>query len=476
MQKSLSYRNSYHENLHRYAGLKRFFERWSADPDFKQDLINNTEDTLKKHAIPVTVDEINYMIDERITELPQPVQIMWEISKSKQDLIQSFYLSENLPKDRGMLAWRNRQIARQRFDLGPFFTDTNIHSSMTVELSQGCSVGCWFCALSPDSFKENYNYDDNREEWFRLIDTMHSFLGDAMRSTFLYWATEPFDNPDYEKFCLDIYEACGVFPPTTTAVAHKDTERIRRFIELSADHGCWLNRFSLTSLGIMSKVHKAFSAEELAEVECLALNMNTSFAYGNAGNFRKKALERPEILSQQDDKLRKAPWHRFNPDYAGSEEYANGSICCVTGFLINAVSKKIQLISPTTASDEWPLGYIIFAEAIYENAAALEMILQSWSIQYFKEKLQDNDILRFHPWLTVSVLPDRIEIKGRFNQKEIIEEQANPSLYRLVKHITKAPAKLADIRQHVAINLSIPPQVSDLLINELYKKGFFYGC
>ncbi|WP_326984309.1 radical SAM family RiPP maturation amino acid epimerase [Chryseobacterium sp. MYb264] len=476
MQKSLSHRNSYHDHLHRYAGLKRFFERWSADPDFKQDLINNTVETLKKNAIPVTPDEIKYMLDERITELPQPVQTMWEISKSKQDLIQSFYLSENLPKDQGMLAWRDRQIARQRFDLGPFFTDTNIHSSMTVELSQGCSVGCWFCALSPDSFKENYNYDDNREEWLGLLHTMHSFLGDGLKSIFLYWATEPFDNPDYEKFCLDVYDECGIFPPTTTAVAHKDTERIRRFIELSADHGCWLNRFSLTSLGIMSKVHQAFSAEELAEVECLALNMNNSFAYGNAGNFRKKAMQNPEILSRQDNKLRKAPWHRLNPDYAGSEEYANGSICCVSGFLINAVSRKIQLISPTTASDEWPLGYIIFAEAIYEDIAELEMILKLWKLKYFKEKLADDDILRFHPWLGITVFHDLIEIKGRFNQKEIIEGSKNPSMYQLVKYIKEAPVTLKEIRQHAEKLLLISPQVSDLLINELYKKGFFYGC
>src|SRR5215217_3625321 len=133
MQNSLLLKNNYHDTLHRYAGLKRFFERWSADPEFKQALIDNTTEALEKHFIPVSPDDIRYMIDEHITELPQPVQKMWEISKSKQDLIQAFYLRENLPQDPGMLAWRNRQIARQRFDLGPFFTDSNIHSSLTVE-------------------------------------------------------------------------------------------------------------------------------------------------------------------------------------------------------------------------------------------------------------------------------------------------------------------------------------------------------
>lgn len=475
MQNSLLLKNNYHDTLHRYAGLKRFFERWSADPDFKQALIDNTTEALEKHFVPVSPDEIKYMIDERITELPQPVQKMWEISKSKQDLIQEFYLRENLPQDPGMLAWRNRQIARQRFDLGPFFTESNIHSSLTVELSQGCSVGCWFCALSPESFKESYHYEANQEEWYGFLDTMKSFLGNAMKSTFLYWATEPFDNPDYERFCLDIYDLCGVFPPTTTAVAHKDVERVRRFIRLSADHGCWLNRFSLTSLGIMSKVHKAFTAGELAEVECLPLNMNANYAYGNSGNFRKKARERPEILSQQDNKLRKAPWHRFNPDYAESDDYANGSICCVTGFLVNAVSRKVQLISPTTASDEWPLGYIIFAEAIYENINGLETILQSWRREYFKEELYDSDMVRFHPWLDVTVLPDRVEIKGRFNQKEVIHAIDQRQMYLLAQLIATTPSAFSDLLQKAEAQYSIQPQQSGILINELYNKGFFHG-
>ena len=31
------------------------------------------------------------------------------------------------------------------------------------------------------------------------------------------------------------------------------------------------------------------------------------------------------------------------------------------------LQRKIQLISPTTATDKWPLGYIIFDEAKFEN-------------------------------------------------------------------------------------------------------------
>jgi len=29
---------------------------------------------------------------------------------------------------------------------------------------------------------------------------------------FCYWGTDPMDNPDYEKFCLDFHEVLGIFP------------------------------------------------------------------------------------------------------------------------------------------------------------------------------------------------------------------------------------------------------------------------
>jgi radical SAM family RiPP maturation amino acid epimerase len=475
MLKSIELKENFHASMHKYAGLKRFFERWSADPKFRDELIDNSEDTLKKNFIPITGDDIQYMLVQSSGQIPEPVRNMWQLNQSKQALVKSFYLLENLPANAGMLAWRNRQIQRQKFDLGPFFTETNIHSSLTVELSDGCSVGCWFCALSPDSFKKYYDYQTYQQEWLQFLDIMHGFLGEAMKSTFLYWATEPFDNPDYEKFCLDVYNECGAFPPTTTAVAHKDPERIRQFIKFSSDYGCWLNRFSLTSQGIMNKVHKEFTAEELAEVECLPLNKNANFAYGNSGDFRKRVQENPNILVEQDSKLRKAPWHQSNPDYANSEDYANGSICCVTGFLVNMVTRNIQLISPTTASDEWPLGYIIHSNEYFEDIYSLNLILKQLQIEHFKENLNETDWLSFNPWLKVNSANYHLEIAGRFNQKAIFNKFLEGNLCNIIQTIEKTPASFLDIQRRVFQEYSITFSESSVLIHQLFNQGFFYG-
>ena len=79
---------------------------------------------------------------------------------------------------------------------GPSKFSKLVHAPFTIELTEGCSVGCWFCALSPDSLKNTYSHQSHQEEWIRFIQIMKSFLGDAIKSTFLYWATEPFDNPE----------------------------------------------------------------------------------------------------------------------------------------------------------------------------------------------------------------------------------------------------------------------------------------
>lgn len=475
MQESIHHKQNLHQSMHSFAGLKRFFERWSADPGFKQALIDNAADTLAKNHIPVIPGEIEAMLVENTVNIPEPVMKMWAVAFHKQEMVKSFYLTENLPRDTGMLAWRNRQIARQRFDLGPFFTSSNIHSSLAIELSAGCSVGCWFCALSPDTFKEYYDYTKQEKQWKSFIKNMHHFLGDAMKSTFLYWATEPFDNPDYEDFCLDVYEECGVFPPTTTALAHKFPDRIRKFIKFSSEYQCWLNRFSLTSLGIMQKVHQEFTAEELAEVECLALNKSANFAFGNSGDFRKRVLKTPELLAEQDSKLRKAPWHQSNPSYADSEDYANGSICCVTGFLVNMVTQKIQLISSTTATDEWPLGYIIFSEESFSSPSDLPGIFKKLQTAHFKEQLCDHDPISFQPWLQIEVSLTEVLINGRFKQTLAVTAEGEKDLYCIVRIIKETPGTFKAIQERSLQKFSISKDRSHTLIHQLFNQGFFYG-
>lgn len=472
MNDTITAKDKFHKSLHKYARLKRFFERFSADPEFMRNLQSDFEDTLKKNHIRIDREEVRYLFEKSSQDIPDSVKKMWEIVQSKQKWVEQFYLKDCLPSNSSMLTWRNRQIKRQKYDLGPFFTKTNIHSSLAVELSQGCSVGCWFCALSPDSLKNTYSHQSHQEEWIRFIQIMKSFLGDAIKSTFLYWATEPFDNPDYEKFCIDLYNETGVFPPTTTAVAHKDIDRIKEFIKISSKHGSWLNRFSLTSLGIMRTVHKNFTEEELAEVECLPLNKNANYTYGNSGNFRERTKADPSLLIEQDEKLRTAPWHNQDIDYSTSEDYANGSICCVSGFLVNMVSRKIQLISPTTATDKWPLGYIIFDEAKFENIEDLKTTLIKWENRFFNNEMTPDDLVQFYPWIKPHFTEEEIILQGRFNQKKRFFVNENPCMISIIKIIDSNKCSFKDIQIKALEEFSISLIDSKKIINTLFSNGF----
>ena len=68
---------------------------------------------------------------------------------------------------------------------------------------------------------------------------------------FLYWATDPFDNPDYELFCRDFATQFGQFPATTTAKGWTDFPRTRKLIELSDAHGRAHVRLSILSLKML---------------------------------------------------------------------------------------------------------------------------------------------------------------------------------------------------------------------------------
>lgn len=433
----------YHAALSRTAHIKRFYERWAADPKFRDALIADPPATLERYHLEVSLDDVQGLIDGDPRPCPAAME-MWEIVQRKMSFVESFYGADAWPSHPSMIAWRRRQIARQRLDLGPFLAASNIHSSLAVELTKGCSVGCWFCALSPDSLTGIFHYDEANARLWR--DTLHAFaerLGRGIRSGFLYWASDPLDNPDYERFCLDFFEIAGVFPPTTTALAMRDPARTRRLLALAQERECWQNRFSVLTVPLMDRVHAEFSAEELALVECMPLNAQASFAYGNAGRFRERAKQHPSLLDTQRDKLRLAPWFSSDPAYTESESYANGSIGCVTGFLVNMVERKVELISPCTADDTWPLGYYVYGAGTFDDAESLGALLDRLIAECMNTEVPLDEVVQFHDYLAFIETPSGYALEGRFRQRVDIE--GDRAIGELVRGGDKTAREIASI-------------------------------
>ena len=78
--------------------------------------------------------------------------------------------------------------------------------SACFELADGCSGNCLFCCLlDAKSLSAYFCYTPkNQLLWQEILHNTREVLGEIAGSSICYFGTEPFDNPDYEKFITDL--------------------------------------------------------------------------------------------------------------------------------------------------------------------------------------------------------------------------------------------------------------------------------
>ena len=257
------------------------------------------------------------------------------------------------PKSSNFHGWRVRQMFRTHSQLGGAKAHGIVHPLAAFELSKGCSVGCWFCGVSAPKLGDILAYTDaNRDLWRQVCTVWREEIGPAAEQAFLYWATDPLDNPDYEHFACDFHELCGYFPQTTTAIPLRDAERTRRVLRISEERGCLLNRFSILTSKTLQRVHQTFTAEELAFVELVLQMPKETTSKAVAGRARDRALAR------------------------GETDLEASTIACISGFLVQMIDRTIQLISPCPANEHWPMGYIVFAQRSFHDGESFRQALR----------------------------------------------------------------------------------------------------
>ena len=123
---------------------------------------------------------------------------------------------------------RERQIARCASQFRQQISEIIGHCPVAFELSSGCSVGCWFCASAAQRLSGVFEYGKkNSKLWGQILELTFDLLGPAAGTGICYYGTEPFDNPDYERFCDDFHTILGQFPQTTIAAPLRDPECTR---------------------------------------------------------------------------------------------------------------------------------------------------------------------------------------------------------------------------------------------------------
>jgi radical SAM family RiPP maturation amino acid epimerase len=351
------------------AQVRRFMDVWTCDRSFREALLVDSRAAAAARGFALDPEDLRIFWDDgfraAVEEAPPaealrkvtPLGLIWIELRQRSKEYVTRVRNESVPDDPRFGAWRHSQIARCDVSFHPRFADSVPHIPFAIELSEGCSVGCWFCGVSAPKLDGHYRYSDENAGSFRTI--LKALARVAGRSAgkrgILYWATDPFDHPDYERFGLDFAKEFGAFPLTTTAQGWKDLSRIRNLIRLAA-HGRSRVRLSILNLRMLDRYLSELAPSELAAVGFVPVNKESVAPITEAGRGRRTPPK---------------SWSTF--DASGTPET---SICCMSGFLINVVRKSVRLISPCPSSGQWPNGYFVYDEKTYAHADEFSAVLE----------------------------------------------------------------------------------------------------
>ncbi|MEM9472508.1 MAG: radical SAM family RiPP maturation amino acid epimerase [Pseudomonadota bacterium] len=393
------------------AHVKRFYERFVSDPKFRSALSDASPAGPSEHAREIT-RQYGIEIDPwaiaplwsaglktsfETAELEGfPALKRWkDYSGLQLDALRSRREFDHADWASSCFAqWRQRQINRVESELGTAGGIANRFPVIAMELSDGCSVGCWFCGVSASRYAGSFPYTQhNAGMWRQVLATVVEQIGKPAREGFCYWASDPLDNPDYERFASDYLDIVGALPPITTAVPLRDVSRTRDLLAWRKRAGSGHDRFSILTVKILDRVHKEFTAEELIDVECvpqtrgsLLVKTQTGKLYGHENT----AGSQPG--SHATDKPR--------------------TIACVAGFLVNMVKGEVRLVSPCRARDEWPDGYIVHRQGRFETAEDFSHVIRSMIDQVMDVSLIPRSVVRLRADLRMEMLPQGVQLRS----------------------------------------------------------------
>ena len=396
------------DELKKLANLKRFRECFLGDPDFRQELEDRPENGVQI-ARQRGIHEIDPMEiapwwrngfnleqeEERLSRTP--LGSLWhEWSDDKKSCAMSArHQIHEAISDSRFKAWHARQMARCSSEVGGH-NEFLSHAVMALELTKGCSVGCWFCGVAADKLQGVFTRTpENALLWREILQVCKDELGAAAQSGLCYWATEPFDNPDYFAFLDDFREIIGVVPGTTTAAALRDVHRTRRLLQPAMNSYLKGNRFSVTSLDTLRKIHEIFSGDELLNIDLVLQNREALTPKSASGRYLALKTKNPALDAEKGELV--------DPQ----------TIACVSGFLVNMVERSIKLISPCKATDKWPLGHRIFWEGAFSTAGDFRACIRQ-AIEAMPTGLKGDDMVCFRNDLTYERLDDGFTLKTRF--------------------------------------------------------------
>jgi radical SAM family RiPP maturation amino acid epimerase len=426
--------------IRQLAHAKRFLELWSMIPGFRDKNETELKAAIREYGLDITTEEARYLYDvdfitkqtEKGSEVPETVSKYRKFCSDKLMGRSYLHLSGCVPSDKKFAKWRLRQANRCWIELGSR-NAAMIHSPLLFELSDGCSVGCPFCGVNADKFRGYYkNTPENMRLWREILQIAKNEIGNAAGTGTCYYATEPFDNPDYESFSHAYHEVMGRVPQVTSAAAMRNPERTRQFLESVRTYDFHIHRFSVLNLEILGRIYECFTPEELLYVELLP-------------QFSEAPLNRFSRTGRQ-----------FLQNTNDTDDCSNGeTICCISGFVVNMCRKQIRLITPGITDREHPTGELVMGERAFNDAESFSRCLRSMIGEYMDTRLRTGNPLRIKPGITYE--PDSKTFK--FD---------NGSGFALNRESLSDPDGLLSVYEAVGQLLMTGPSSSDQIVEKLF--------
>ena len=358
------------------AKFKRLADLWRLDANFRAAYRLDPEKTLADTGLDIEPEAFRLYLNPGETEkllrgireggrgadtLPESFLLYYRALWEGQQRHKQMREKHLVPDEPRFRAWRARQERRLRLQLGRAAADSMIQPPLAFELSDGCSVGCPFCGLSAKRLRGIFRHTgENAALWRETLSRMHALIGSAAGFGLCYYATEPLDNPDYEKFLDDWYREFGTVPLTTTAVSVRDLERTRALLRYNDEKGCYYYRLSVLSPAMRDTLLAAFTPEEL-----LRVFLQPQFPEAPGNNFTKAGRSRDE-----------------------NEKDAVGStISCVSGFVVNMQEKTVRLETPFVSDRDHPTGEWFLEKCAFTTAADLEAKIRRMIDRYMPGEL-----------------------------------------------------------------------------------------
>ena len=361
------WRNSenYHPDL---PILKLGLERWVNDFRFRREFEADPLTSLQHRGLDLDFKSLQILTDPEMAKSyasgdPKTPLLVKQyrqfIHSKRQHCIET---RESHPEHTKWRRWRQRMLYATLWREGPQKYSKLVHSPFTIELTHGCTVGCWFCGVDAEKYQGPVEINGQTELiWKKLLSSFRTIAGErSAQHGFCYWATDPFDHPEYEWFLEHFHDILGYWPQTTTAQGMKHAQRMRNLLHHIKERNAFVQRFSMIRSGDFDEIHDFFTPDELFMCELIPQYDDRLSPKATAGRVRQLVLDR-----QSTNKP--IPIH-YNLE-------ATGSIACVSGFLINLVQQSVKLITPCNATDRWPLGYRVLGERTFDQADDVENVL-----------------------------------------------------------------------------------------------------